>query len=132
MTIELASGERRLLRRASAPDRSGLIVSVDSETAGWEYLEFAAYRLSGGDRIDRVADGHERLVLVLEGRAIARSGARDFGSIGSRTTVFDGPPPPVILVGPDQPIELVAETDALVVVAGAPGGTISRTVCVPS
>lgn len=130
MTVEVASGPPRLLRRAGTPDGAGSIISVDPETAGWEYLDFAAYRLAAGRRMDRSADGRERLVLVLEGQDRSRSAELEFGVVGSRESVFDGPPPPVILVGPNRPIEVVAETDALVVVAGAPGGPVTRTVCV--
>ena len=69
-------------------------------------------------------------MLVLEGRAAVRAGERDFGLVGSRATVFDGPPPPVILVAPGVPVELTAATDALVAIASAPGGPVSRTALV--
>lgn len=132
MTIESNAGARHLLRRSAAPDSTGQIVAVDPESAGWEYLDFAAYRLCAGEGTARVADGRERLVLVLEGRATVRSGELDFGVVGSRASVFDGLPPPVILVAPDRPVEVIAATDALVVVAGAPGGPVLRTTCVPA
>jgi 5-deoxy-glucuronate isomerase len=122
---------RFLLRRAAAPDSSGRIVAIDPLSAGWEFLDFAAHRLTAGERASRAVDGRERLVLVLEGRAHVCSAETDFGSVGSRSSVFDGPPPPVVLVGPDRPVEVVAETDALVVIAGAPGGPIQRTALVP-
>ena len=125
--IEHPAAARHLLHRAAAPDAAGCTVSIDAESAGWEYLEFKAHRLAAGDRIGHDADDRERLVLVLEGRAAVRSGEREFGTIGSRTSVFDGPPPPVILLAPDRPFEVVAATDAVVVVAGAPGGAIRRT-----
>jgi 5-deoxy-glucuronate isomerase len=125
--MEHPAAARQLLHRAAAPDAAGCTVSVDPESAGWAYLEFTAHRLAPGARIGLVADARERLVLVLEGHAAVRSGERDFGTIGSRTSVFDGPPPPVILLAPDRPFEVVAATDAVVVVAGAPGGAIRRT-----
>ena len=125
--IEHPAAARHLLRRAAAPDATGRTVSIDAASAGWEYLDFSAHRLAAGGRIEFAADDRERLVLVLEGRATVRSGERDFGMVGSRASVFDGPPPPVILLAPDRPFEVVAATDALVVVAGAPGGAIHRT-----
>ena len=125
--IEHPAAARHLLRRAAAPDAAGRTVSVDAASAGWEYLDFSAHRLAAGDRIAHAADDRERLVLVLEGRAAVSSGERDFGTIGSRTSVFDGPPPPVILLAPDRPFEVVAATGAVVVVAGAPAGAIRRT-----
>jgi 5-deoxy-glucuronate isomerase len=120
-----------LLRRASAPGPDGAIVAVDPASAGWSHVAFAAYRLRAGQAVSCPADDRERLALVLEGRAAVRAGVQDFGVIGSRTTVFDGPPPPVVLVEPGRPVEIVAESAALVVVASAPGGPVLRTACVP-
>jgi 5-deoxy-glucuronate isomerase len=80
--------------------------------------------------VTRAADDAERLVLVLEGYASVRAGEADFGRVGSRQTVFDQPPPPVILVEPGIGVTLVAATTALVAVAAAPGGTIRRTALV--
>jgi 5-deoxy-glucuronate isomerase len=118
---------RSLLHRAAAPGPDGLVVAVDRESAAWDFAELAVYRLQAGQQVARSAAGSERLVLVLEGRAAVRAGEHDFGRVGSRQTVFDGPPPPVILVAPDQPVELTAATDALVAIASAPGGPVSRT-----
>jgi 5-deoxy-glucuronate isomerase len=130
VTIASDAAARPLLRRAAAPDADGLIVAVDPESAGWEYTDLAVYRLRPGQCVARTGDGRERLILVLEGRADVTAGDRGFGVIGSRATVFDGPPPPVILVAAGQQIEVTAITDALVAVAGAPGGSVSRTALV--
>ena len=118
--IERPAAARHLLRRAAAPGPDGLIVAVDPASAGWEYLDFAAYRLGAGQRVAQVADNRERLVLVLEGRATVRSGDRDFGTSARARRVFDGPPPPVILVErrSDRSM-LVAATDALVAIAAS-------------
>ena len=127
----LARYRGRLLRRAAAPATDGAIVAVDPVGAGWSHVEVVAFRLRAGQAIDRPAAEQERLVLVLEGRAAVTAGAHDFGVVGSRATVFDGPPPPVILVGPGVPVNVVAATDALVVVAAAPAGPIRRTAHIP-
>jgi 5-deoxy-glucuronate isomerase len=129
--IEHLAAARHLLRRAAAPAPDGRIVAVDAASAGWEFLDFAAHRLAAGGRISRPADDRERLVLVLEGRAAVRSDERDFGTIGSRDSVFDGPPPPVLLLAPDSPLEVVAVSEALVAIASAPGGPVRRTDLVP-
>jgi 5-deoxy-glucuronate isomerase len=130
MTNASDAAARPLLRRAAAPNADGLIVAVDPESAGWDYTDLAVYRLQPGQCVAREADGRERLVLVLEGRADVRAGDRGFGVVGSRTSVFDGPPPPVILVAGDRPVVVTATTDALVAVAGAPAGAVSRTALV--
>jgi 5-deoxy-glucuronate isomerase len=122
---------RQLLRRATAPGPDGLIVGVDPASAGWDYTDLAVYRLEPGQQVSRAADDRERLVLVLEGHAAVQSGDRDFGIVGSRQAVFDGPPSPVVLIGPGQPVRLTAVSDALVAVAGAPGGAVHRTGLVP-
>ena len=127
MTQLEPAAARHLLRRATAPGPDGRIASVDAASAGWDYLDFAAYRLAPGERVVESADDRERLVLVLEGRATVRSDDRDFGVVGSRDSVFDGPPPPVLLLEPGRSFELVATTAVLVAVAGAPGGPIRRT-----
>lgn len=132
MSIERPGTARQLLRRAVVPGPDGLVNHVDPASAGWTYIDAAVHRLQPAGRIDRAADDRERLVLVLEGRAAVRAGDRDFGTVGSRASVFDGPPAPVILVEPGRPVQVVAETDALVVVAGAPGGPVRRTAHTPA
>lgn len=122
---------RTLLHRAAAPDPDGAIVSVDPEAAGWDHIDFVAYRLAVGQTVERDVRGREHLVLVLEGRAAVRAGEWDLGTVGSRDSVFDGPPPPVVLVAPDVSVSVTATTEALVVVAGAPGGPVRRSACVP-
>jgi 5-deoxy-glucuronate isomerase len=121
---------RPLLRHANPPGSDGLIVGVDPLSAAWDYLDLGVHRLLPGQRIAVAADDRERLVLVLEGRADVAIGARDLGKVGSRTNVFDGPPPPVILVAPGQSIELTARTDGLIALASAPAGPVSRTAVV--
>ena len=116
-----------LLRRASAPGPDGTIVAVAPGSASWSYVGFTAYRLRAGQAVRCPADDRERLAVLLEGRAAVSVGEHDFGVLGSRASVFDGPPPPVVLVEPGRPVEIVAEAEALVVVASAPGGPVRRT-----
>ncbi len=127
MTAHDTTPARRLLRRAAAPREDGLVVSVTPESAGWDYVALAVHRLRPGQPLHRAADEQERLVLVLEGHASVRVSGRDLGLVGSRTTVFDGPAAPVLLVEPGTGVDLVAETDTLVAVAAAPGGDVHRT-----
>lgn len=121
------SAARRLLRRAADPGPDGLVNGIDPVSAGWDWTAFHAYRLAPGQRVERAADDMERLVLVLEGRALLVVGDDDLGEQGSRTTVFDGPPPPVLLVEPGRSLSATATTDALIAIGAAPGGPVSRT-----
>ena len=122
---------RPLLRRAAAPVSEGRINGIGAPSPGWEWVGFDAYRLRAGQAIAHQADDHERLVLVLEGRATVCAGEADLGELGSRLSVFEGPPAPVVLVEPGRGIEVVARTDALIVVATAPGGAVRRTAAIP-
>ncbi len=138
MTVPVAQGDqaaspdrsaaaRHLLRRAAAPGPDGLVCGVDPESAGWDWTSFHVYRLSPGMRVTRPADTNERLLLVLEGHAAITVGERDLGVQGSRESVFDGPPPPIVLVEPGLAVEITATSEALIGVAAAPGGQVRRT-----
>lgn len=118
---------RHLLRRAAPPDADGVVSHVDPANAGWDWVTVTVHRLVGGQAITRPADDHERLVLVLEGRADVTAGDLALDGIGSRASVFDGPAAPVVLVAPGDAVRIVAQSDALVVVAAAPGGPVART-----
>jgi 5-deoxy-glucuronate isomerase len=111
-----------LLRRAGPPAADGAIVRVTPTDAGWQYVSLAAYRMVAGHALQREADDDDVAVLVLEGGATIRAGEREFADLGTRSTVFDGPPPPIVLVEPRLPIEVTSRDGALVVVASAPGG----------
>ena len=132
---DAASGDREaatpnLLRRAGTSGGPGVLHDIDPDSAGWRYVSFAARRLAAGDAIDLPATDEERLVLPLEGHARVTVGDTDFGGLGSRTSVFDGPPPPVVLAAPGSRVNVTAEDDLLLVVAAAPGGPAQRTACV--
>lgn len=111
-----------LLRRAGPPAADGAIVRVTPTDAGWHYVSLAAHRMAAGQALHRAADDDEVAVMVLEGRATIRAGQREFADLGTRSTVFDGPPPPIVLVAPRLPIDVASRDGALVVVASAPGG----------
>jgi 5-deoxy-glucuronate isomerase len=123
----MPDGGPSLLLRAFGPTREGLVAAVDPATAGWEYLSFEAFRLEPGQRIERAAGDVERLVLILEGHAAIRAGGHDFGVLGTRESVFDGPPPAVVLIEPGLDASIVAANACLVVVAAAPAGATERT-----
>lgn len=114
---------RHLLRRAVSPDPDGVIGRVEPGQPDWDWLTVTVHRLAPGQGVARPADGQERLALVLEGAASVRAGPVALDRVGSRESVFDGPPAPVVLVSPDDALSLTAVSEALVVIAAAPGGT---------
>ncbi len=109
-----------LLQKAQPPGREGVTVEVTPAQAGWEYLGFRAYSLAAGDRLARRADDRERAVVILEGRASVRAGGQRFADVGSRATVFDGVPAPVVLVAPAIDLEIEATTAGTILLADAP------------
>jgi 5-deoxy-glucuronate isomerase len=66
-------------------------------------------------------------VFVLEGRATIQAGDHEFGDLGTRESVFDGPPAPVVLVAPELAIDVSSADGALVVLASAPGSKVRST-----
>ena len=118
---------RHLLRRATAADPSGQIQGFSPAEAGWDYTSFHVYELTPGQTVTRDADDQERLVLVLEGHAAVTAGEHVFGVVGSRESVFDGPPPPVILLEPGLPVEVVAQGRVLLAIGASMGSEVRRT-----
>jgi len=123
-----------LHRRASPPGPEGVTLRVDPATepadlggAGWRWISFSAHALEAGATITRPGDDREVGIVVLEGSARVAAGDRSFGEIGSRASVFEPSPPPVLLVEPGRPIEVTALGRAMVALAAAPGGAIRET-----
>jgi 5-deoxy-glucuronate isomerase len=117
-----SAGASPLLRRAGPAAVDGAIVRVTRADAGWQYLSLAVHRMAAGQALDRAADDDEVAVMVLEGRATIRAGQREFVDMGSRSTVFDGVPPPILLIAPGLVINITSREGALLVVGSAPGG----------
>ena len=117
-----------LLRRPSSPGRAdGLTLSIRPQDAGWDYIGFASHRLAPGQMLRRAADGREVGVVVLEGACRLRAGGQVFSAVGSRQSVFEGPPAPVVLVEPDADLELEALRPTTILIADAPAGAVHPT-----
>ncbi len=122
-----------LLRRAAGTITApGWTQHLDPASAGWTYVGFAVTRLEAGQTLSEPAGDRERLVLVLEGAAGVAVGGTDFGVVGSRESVFDGPPPPLVLAAAGERIEVRAARTSLVAIASAPAGAIRRTASIPA
>ncbi len=118
----------RLHRRAGPPHpQTGRVHDISADDAGWKYVGFSDFRLAPGQSLTRPADDHELAVVVLEGSASIRAGGQRYSSLGSRETVFDGPPPPVLLLEPGSDLEVEAESAATIIVADAPAADVRLT-----
>lgn len=110
-----------LHRRHTAPRTGdGWVHDIRPGAAGWQYVGFAEHRLAGAGTLQRPGDDREVAVVVMEGSVNVDADGQRYTSLGSRDSVFDGPPPPVLLLAPGTAISLVAETEATVIVADAP------------
>ena len=123
-----------LLRRAGFPGIDGATVRVDPSTepaglggVGWHWISFAAHELVPGATLSRSGDDREVGVVVLEGSVRLRAGGRVFGEVGSRGSVFEPIPAPVLLVEPGTSLEIAALSPARIALAGAPGGDLRTT-----
>jgi len=116
-----------LVRPAHEPAPDGAIHRIRPADAGWRFVSFDVHRLAAGERVARVGDGQEVLVLVLEGTASVSVGGVPMGAVGTRATVFEGPPAGVVLCAPGEDVEVVAEGDVLLGIAASPAGDVQRT-----
>ena len=123
-----ASVPYSLLRRASAPDpTTGLRHDIRPDDAGWSYVGFSERRLAPGATLTRPGDDREVAVVVLEGSADIRVAGSEYRDLGSRASVFDGPPPPVLLLEAGRDMELEARSEATVIAADAPAADLRVT-----
>jgi 5-deoxy-glucuronate isomerase len=116
-----------LRRRTDADPRDGATQRITPAGAGWRYVSFSAHRLSPGQGLERPPDGAEVGVVVAEGAATITAGHATFGSVGSRGGIFEGPPPPVVLVRPGEAVSVRAEQPATVLLASAPADAAGPT-----
>ncbi len=126
MTPAAASGD--LLRHAQPADpETGGVHEISAEDAGWQYVGFAEYKLAQGQGFARPPDDREVALVVLEGSATISAAGRRYSSLGSRDDVFEGPPPPVLLLEPGTSVEVTAERSSTIIVADAPGADVRVT-----
>jgi 5-deoxy-glucuronate isomerase len=111
----------KLLRRARPGATDEPFVGTTPADAGWTYLSVAVHRVMPGASISRPADDQEVVVIALEGDVAVDVGDRSFAGVGGRDSVFDPRPAGLVLAEPRLPILVHARTEALVVVASAPG-----------
>ena len=93
---------------AAEPD--GLLVSVTPRTAGWSYVGFEVYRLARGASIARSTEGREACAVILSGRVDVAFGEQEWRGVGSRETVFSGPPD-AVYVPPGGTLAITASSE---------------------
>ena len=120
-----------LLRRAGTPGLDGVTVSVDPATEpadlggpGWHWISFEARTLAQGATLRRPGDAREAALIVLEGSVRLQADGRTYGEVGSRASVFEPVPAPVLLISPGTSVELEALSACHVAIAAAPAGDL--------
>ncbi|MFO1541099.1 MAG: 5-deoxy-glucuronate isomerase [Chloroflexota bacterium] len=110
-----------LHRRAQPPDpRDGARLRIAAPDGGFRWVGFSAPGARRCAEVVRAGDDREVAVVIAEGSADVRAGAASFPGLGSRSGIFDGPPPPVVLVAPGEPVAVRAASAATVLLAHAP------------
>ena len=97
------------------------IVTVTPQSAGWNYVGFAAYRLGQGEELAIAADALERCIVVLSGTVSLRAGDQTWREAGERGSVFEQRSPYALYVPAHSSATVVARSPAEIGVASAPG-----------
>jgi 5-deoxy-glucuronate isomerase len=99
---------------------SGLVSRVTPESAGWTYVGFELHRLKPHESVSAQTHDREVCLVFVTGKGKAWAGGAELGSLGGRTTPFDGKPWSVY-VPQGSSWAVNAETDLELAVCSAPG-----------
>ncbi len=108
-----------LVIRADGRRGDGVLVEVDPHRAGWDYIHFQARRLTAGMSWTHETTAYEMAIVVLSGTVDVDSSRGSWPGLGTRSSVFDGPPHAVYLPRGTS-FTVTAETDAEFAVARVP------------
>jgi 5-deoxy-glucuronate isomerase len=109
------------------PDTDGSVLRVTPESAGWEYVGFEVLRLAEGRIVERESGGEEVCLVVLSGFCTVSTADDEWRGIGSRDSVFEGPPYAVYLPpGTGYRVEAVTYLELAVCSAPAEEGAAPR------
>ena len=109
-----------LLVRPAKQDPDGCVHLITPESAGWTYIGFEVHELKAGQRLARHTGAREACIVVLSGQAQMSASGRDFGLLGARADVFDGPPWS-LYVPSDADYSIAAEAPCAIAICTAPG-----------
>lgn len=99
------------------------IVQVSPESAGWQYVGFAAQRLLPGEEMVLNTASRELCLVVLRGVVSVRAGQQRWDRIGARNSVFEARSPYAVYVSGRQAVRVVADSAAEVALCTAPATT---------
>ncbi|HSB80459.1 MAG TPA: 5-deoxy-glucuronate isomerase [Candidatus Methylomirabilis sp.] len=77
---------------AQGSREAGVIVSVNSERAGWKYISFEVRSLGAGEKLSSQTEDNETALVILGGQCDVESTVGTWEGLGKRKNVFDGLP----------------------------------------
>ncbi|WGG49914.1 5-deoxy-glucuronate isomerase [Rugamonas sp. DEMB1] len=101
------------------------IVSVTPQSAGWDYVGFAAHRLDDGQALSLQTGEREYCIVVLSGVVSVMAGEDCWRDIGGRASVFDDSAPYAVYIPGGRAVSVLASGAAEVALCSAPAGDAS-------
>ncbi|ELX09054.1 5-deoxy-glucuronate isomerase IolB [Janthinobacterium sp. HH01] len=100
------------------------IVQVTPASAGWRHVGFAAHRLAAGERLDFDTADREVCIVVLTGTVSIAAGARQWGPLAGRSSVFEPRSPHAVYAPGGLPVSITAGSAAEVALCSAPAASL--------
>jgi len=97
------------------------IVEVTPQSAGWQFVGFAAHRLATGERLVFDTATREICIVILSGTISVQAGDERWEAIGERSSVFENLPAYSVYAPHHCMIKISANTDAEIAICSAPG-----------
>ena len=99
-----------LVSGKTGPGVFGVVMQLETEQAGFDYLKFEVRKLRAGESCSGKTANHELGIVAFGGRFSVTSSQGNWNDLGGRANVFDGLPWTLYLpIGTD--FTVVAETD---------------------
>jgi 5-deoxy-glucuronate isomerase len=70
----------------------GRVHHITPTSAHWSYVGFEVFDLAPEQAVAQATEGREVCLVLLSGRAEVSAGEQDFGTLGERTSPFEGAP----------------------------------------
>ena len=116
-----------LLSKHHAPDAQGRTQHITPQSAGWQYVGFAAYELAPGQKLCMPASDRETCLVLVAGKATVVTSGYTFTAIGERMNPFERKKPYALYIANGQPYQVEALTPLELAVCTAPGHGNSET-----
>ncbi len=109
-----------LLVKPTPRDDQHRVVHVTPQSADWTHVGFDLITLAPGESANEDTGGREVCLVFVSGTATVSGGGQDFGTLGGRTSPFEGKPWSVY-VPAGASWTVTAQTDVELAVCSAPG-----------